>query len=120
MSSQDSCCKTCGNNALKLCSICGREYAGLSKLHLRTSIHKLYKTLFKFLRQAPESEIQRLCDAYIPKAELPSKTISKQTEISTQTEDVKQKHKKVSPKKQSSSSKDEKPKKILKKKSKNT
>lgn len=119
MSSQDSCCKTCGNNALKLCSICGREYAGLSKMHLRTSIHKLYKTLFKFLRQAPESEIQRLCDAYIPKAELPSKTISKQTEISTQTEDVKQKHKKVSPKKQSSSS-DEKPKKILKKKSKNT
>ena len=109
----EECCTKCGNNTLKLCSVCGRSYAGLSKLHLRTSTHKLYKALFKYLKQAPEAEIQKLVDTYIPKAELPAKTISKQSEIATQTEVPKQKivKKKIVKKKVDSDSSESIPKK---------
>ena len=67
LKSQESekCCKECGLNTVRVCSVCGREYSGLSKDHLRTDTHKMYKNLFRSLRDVPEQEIKKLVATYV-------------------------------------------------------
>ncbi len=61
----EKCCKECGLNTVRVCSVCGREYSGLSRDHLRTDTHKMYKSLFRSLRDVPEVEIKKLVATYV-------------------------------------------------------
>jgi hypothetical protein len=72
---KDECCKECGQNTVRVCSVCGKEYAGFSKDHLRTDTHKLYKSLFRSLRDVSESEIKKLVETYVVQKDEPMKPV---------------------------------------------
>ena len=91
----ESCCEKCGLNTVRVCSVCGREYSGLSKDHLRTDTHKMYKSLFRCLRDVPEQEVKKLVATYVVQAE-PVKQPMKQENFHRQQPKLNQQHAKMS------------------------
>lgn len=63
-SKQQNCIKCDKCKEIRICSVCGREYNGMSKFHLRTPIHRLYKNLLKFLKNQPEADVKKLADKF--------------------------------------------------------
>jgi hypothetical protein len=98
--SLEKCCKECGLNTVRVCSVCGREYSGLSRDHLRTETHKMYKNLFRSLRDIPEQEVKKLVATYVVQGE-PVKQQMKQEPVK-----AKQPVKKPAPKQDSDSDSD--------------
>lgn len=62
---EDEICKSCSQRNVKKCSVCGVKYSGLSRDHLRTQDHKLYKDLFNAMRELPTPEVIFLAKKYV-------------------------------------------------------
>lgn len=80
------------------CSVCGIKYSGLSREHLRTDQHQLFKKLFNSLRELPMPEVAFLSRKYVigDVKELPkekTKEVKKKVVDSDSEEEIKPKKK---------------------------
>lgn len=116
----ENICQTCGSDTDRRCSVCGRHYHGQTKEHLRSDIHKAYKSLFQGLRECPDAEALKLAEQFKPKGKVVEKADVESEEDEPEVKPPKKK-KVVVKKKESSSESDvdepKKPKKVVKKKS---